>query len=130
MPLMIPNNAYDAYFAFFQACTRLDLVSDVTTPVDLSNTLVNATIVPGSDYVIEAGDPDGRRLAVAEKPGVDVTGVGTTQHAVLSYTPDAGANWELRMVTTCSQREVSNALGDKVNMGSFGLRVAAPVVPV
>jgi hypothetical protein len=126
---MIPDDAYDAYFAYFQACTRLDLVSDEATPTDLANTLANTAIVPGSDYAIEAGDPDGRRIVVAAKPGVDVTGVGLTKHAVLSYTPDAGASWVPRLVTTCSQREVSNVNGDKVNMGSFGLRVGAPVVP-
>jgi hypothetical protein len=130
MPPMIPNDAYDAYFAFFEACTRLDLVSDADVPVDLSNTLADTTIDPGADYAVEAGDPDGRKLTVAAKAGVDVTGVGTTKHAVLSYTPDAGVNWALRLVTTCSERAVSDVLGDKVNMGSFSLQVGAPVVPV
>jgi hypothetical protein len=129
MPLMIPDAAYDAYFAFFEACTRLDLVSDTEVPTDLSNTLANATIVIAEDYTVEAGDPDGRQLTVAAKPAIDVTGVGTTKHAVLSYTADAGSTWSIRLVTTCSERAVSNVLEDKVNMGSFSLHVGAPTVP-
>ena len=126
---MIPNDAYDAYFAFFEACTRLDLVSDTDVPTDLSNTLANATLVPAEDYAIAAGDPDGRKVTVAAQSAIDVTGVGTTKHAVLSYTADAGSTWTIRLVTTCSERAVSNVLEDKVNMGSFSLQVVAPTVP-
>lgn len=122
----IPNGAYDAYFAYFTACTRQDLVSDASTPTDLTGTLAHTTLDSG-DFTIGAGDNGGRKLTIAEQLQVDVTNDGTTRHAVLSY--DDGGSWEIRMVTTSVEREVSNALGDKVNMGSWYLDVAGPEAP-
>lgn len=126
MPLNIPNAAYDAYFDYFKACTRIDIVSNETLPTDLTGSLAHATITPGSDYTVGAGTPDGRRLTVAEKTGVDVTANGTSNHAVLSYTADGGTTWSIRLVTTCNQRILSATDGDKVNMGTFYLQVGSP----
>lgn len=123
----IPNDAYDAYFAYFTACTRQDLTSDVTTPTDLTGSLAHTTLT-GADFTIGAGDNGGRKLTIAEQLQVDVTADGTTKHAVLSY--DNSGSWEIRMVTTAVEREVSNTLGDKVNMGSWYLDVAGPEDPV
>ena len=120
----IPNEAYAAYFAYFTACTNLVLVSDTATPTDLTGALATATIDSG-DFTIGAGDPDGRRMTVASQNGIDVTGEGDTNHAVLVYDPSGSP--ELRLITTCSVRTVSALAGDKVNMGEFYLQVAAPV---
>ena len=125
MAIHIPNAAYDAYFAHFSACTRLSLVGDESTPTDLTGELVAETLA-GGDFSTGAGDPTGRRLTVAQKPNVAVAANGTTRHAVLSYTADAGATWTPRLITTCSQRVVSNTEGDHVNMTSFYLQVIAP----
>lgn len=122
----IPNEAYAAYFAYFSACTNLVLVSDVATPTDLTGALATA-VIDESDFSVGAGTPDGRRLTVAAQNGIDVTGEGDTNHAVLVYDP-AGTP-ELRLITTCSVRTVSALAGDKVNMGTFYLQVAAPVAP-
>ena len=127
MARYIPNSAYDAYFAFFTACTRQDLTSDVSTPTDLTGSLANVTLDSG-DFTIGAGDNGGRKLTIAEQIQVDVTADGTTRHAVLSYFNDP--TWEIRMVTTTVEREVSNTLEDKVNMGSWYLDVAGPENPV
>ncbi len=124
MARFIPNAAYDAYFAYFSACTRLDLVSDSTTPTDLTNTLANITLDSG-DFSVGAGDNDGRKLTVIDggESNVDVTGIGTTRHAVLSLTGT------IRLVTTCSERAVDNTAGDKVNLSSFYLNVNGPTAP-
>ena len=124
----IPSEAYDAYFAYFTACTRQDLVSDVSTPTNLNNTLAHVTMT-GGDFSVGVGDSSGRKLTIAEKESIDVTDNGTTRHAVLSYTGDGGTTWNIRLVTTCSEREVQETAGDKVNMGSYYLNVAGPVAP-
>ena len=122
----IPNEGYAAYFAYFSACTNLVLTSDVGTPTDLTGALATAVIDSG-DFATGAGDPTGRRLTISAQNSIDVTGNGTTRHAVLVYDP-AGTP-ELRLITTCSERVVSADDGDKVNMSAFYLQVAAPVAP-
>jgi hypothetical protein len=125
----IPNDGYDAYFAFFEACTRQDLVSDEETPTDLTNTLATATL-DEYDFSIGAGDPDGRRLTIAEKDSILVTANGTTRHAVLAYLVSEGPDvWEIRLVTLCSERVVSFDNGDRVKMSTYYLEVGAPVAP-
>ena len=130
MPRHIPDAAYDAYFDYFEACTRLHLVSGAETPTDLEGSLAVATI-DGGDFSVGAGTPDGRRLTVAAQNAIDVTAVGTTTHAVLAHLDDVGPPevWGIRLVTECSERSVDDTAGDKVNMGEFYLQVAAPVAP-
>jgi len=118
----IPDAAYDAYFAYFSACTQLDITSDVSTPTDLTNSLANVTLDSG-DYSVGAGDPDGRKLTVAQQSSVTVTANGTTAHAVLSL------SGTIRLVTTCSSRTVSADDGDLINTSAFYLQVAAPTAP-
>ncbi len=118
MSKSIPNAAFDAYFAYFSACTRQDLVSDAETPANLNNTLAHVAMA-GGDFSIDDGDVDGRKLIVAAKDGVDVTNEGTTKHAVLSL------DSAIRLVTTCAERAVDDVAGDKVNMGSYELTVRA-----
>lgn len=65
------------------AATRLDIVSDVTAPADLSNTLANVTI-DSSDFAITDDPTDGRRLTVAAQYGIATTAAGTPAHIVLS----------------------------------------------
>ncbi len=122
----IPDAAYAAYFAYFTACTNLVLTDDEATPTDLDGALATA-VIDGGDFSTGAGDPTGRRLTISAQTGIDVDEGGTTRHAVLVYDP--GVSDEIRLVTTCSERLVSTLDGDKVNMGSFYLQVAAPVAP-
>ena len=126
MARSIPNAAYDAYFAYFSACTNLVLTSDSDTPTTLTNALATAVVNSGH-FSVGDGTPDGRRLTIAAQSAIDVTGQGTTRHAVLVYDP--GTTDELRLITTCAERTVDHTAGDKVNMGEFYLQVAAPVAP-
>ena len=126
MGLSIPNAAYDAYFAYFAACTRLTLVSDADTPTDLTGELAGTDLVAGDgngDFTVGAGDPSGRKLTIAAQENVSASASGTTKHAVLSL---AGA---IRLVTTCAERTLDHTQGDKVNMSSFYLQVSGPSLP-
>jgi len=119
----IPNNAFDAYFDFFKDSDQQDLVSDESTPTDLSNSLVNVSMDAG-DFSVEDGEGgDGRKLVIGAKNLVDVTDDGITRHAVLSK------NGAIRLVTTCANREVLASANDKVNMSEYSLTVKDPVLP-
>lgn len=121
MSAWIPNDAFDAYFDYFKECDRQDLVSNVDTPTDLSNSLAHVSMDAG-DFSVEEGEGgDGRQIVIGAKTQVDVTVDGTTRHAVLSK------NGEIRLVTTCQERTVSATENDQVNMGSYHLRVKDPV---
>lgn len=130
MPVAIPNAGYDAYFAYFAACTRLSLVSDEAVPSDLTNELAAATLTAGDgngDFTVGEGDPDGRELVVTAQEDIEATGTGTSRHAVLSFwTGDA---WVIRLVTECDERAINHSKGDVVNMQSFALHVSDPTIP-
>jgi len=122
----IPNAAYDAYFDYFGACTRLSVVSDASTPTTLTNELAYETLTSG-DFSVGVGDNDGRKMTVAQQSAVSVTAPGTTRHIVLSYW--TGSAWEIRLVTTCAERAVDSAQSDIININSFYLNVNGPVAP-
>lgn len=82
-----PAATLDAQAAIVAAANRLDLVSDESTPTDLSNSLANVALTPGiggGDFTIADGATSGRTLTVADKLGVAVTGSGIQRHWVLS----------------------------------------------
>ena len=122
MGAWIPNAAFDVYFDYFKACNQQDLVSDESTPSDLNNSLAHVSM-SAEDFSVEDGEGgDGRKLVISNKDLVNVTNDGTTRHAVLSK------SGELRLVTTCAQREVLASANDKVNMGQYHLGVKDPVL--
>jgi len=82
-----PDATLDAQAALVAAATRIDLVSDESTPTDLSNTLANKTLTPGignGDYSIADGATSGRTLTLATQNEVAITAGGTARHWVLS----------------------------------------------
>ena len=117
MAISVPDAAYDAYFDYFSACTRQDLVSDSSTPTDLTNSLSNATMASG-DFSVGSGTPSGRRMTIAAKNTQDVTADGTTNHAVLSL------DGTIRLVTTTNARALTT--DDKVNFGTWYVQLNAP----
>lgn len=65
---------------------RLDIVSDATTPTDLTGTLGNVALTVGDgngDYTIADGGISGRKLTLALQE-ITTTGAGTVNHWVLS----------------------------------------------
>lgn len=122
MALHIPNAAYDAYFAYFSACTRQDLLSTTDNPpTNLTSSLSNVAMASG-DFSVGDGTPNGRRLTVAAKTGVAVTAPGTVRKGVLSL------GGTIRFVTpVVTERTVTT--DDQVNMGTYYIQVAAPTAP-
>lgn len=100
MGKFVPNTTIDALLTEIATCTRQDATSDVSTPTDLTNTLANVTMVAGdgNDYTIADGDTSGRKVTMAQKTGVSITGTGTALHVVLSL---AGV---IKDITTCTSQ--------------------------
>ena len=117
MAISVPDAAYDAYFGYFSACTRQDLVSDSSTPTTLTNSLSNVAMASG-DFSVDTGTPSGRRMTIAAKNTQDVTAPGTTAHAVLSL------DGTIRLVTTTNAKVL--ATDDKVNFGTWYVQLNAP----
>ncbi len=122
MSRWVNEGSYSSFFGYFSECNRQDVVLDVATPTNLSNSLSHVTMVSG-DFSIEDGTEGGKKLEIGAKLGVDVTAPGTTRHTVLSK------DGVIRLVTPCNEREVSAALEDKINMGGYYIEVGGPEDP-
>ena len=77
------NAVPDAALDIIANCTRVDVVSDVGAPVDLTNSLGFVTVSSG-DFSIADGSPNGRTLTLAAQSGIPTTAAGTPAHVVLS----------------------------------------------
>lgn len=117
---LVPDGALDT----LALCDRLDIVSDVGAPTDLTNSLAFVALTPGDgngDFDIIDDPVDGRRLVIAAQSGIATTSAGTGTHAVLSlggviygYTPVTGDALSFPGTT---------------NLSTFYLRLADPVAP-
>jgi len=99
---------------------QLDVVSDTTTPTNLTNSLASVSLTTGiadNDYTLEAGE-NGRKLTVAEQTGVDITAEGTARHVVISD----GTN--PIVVTTCTEQYLY--AGNTINIPAFSQEIAYP----
>ena len=79
--------AIQAGIDFTTTLTLMSLVSDVSTPIDLTNTLASVAMVAGDgngDYTIADGTPNGRALTMTEKLAVTASASGDANHVVLS----------------------------------------------
>jgi hypothetical protein len=113
----VADAVLDAALGVVQACTRMDVTSDVTTPTDLTNTLANVAMAPG-DYAIAEGDSSGRKITTAQKAGVSVTGSGTALHIVLSL------GGVIKLTTTCTSQVLT--AGNTVTIPAFKEEIADP----
>jgi len=120
MSKFVPNDTIDALLDEIATCTRMDVTSDVSTPTDLSNTLANATMVAGdgNDYTIADGDVSGRKVTVAQKSGISITGTGTALHVVLSLAA------VIKDITTCTSQALTS--GGSVTFPAWDHTVADP----
>ena len=100
MAKSVPDTVMDQMLSYIAACTRMDVVSDVSTPTDLTNSLADVTMTAGdgNDYTIAQGDAGAgsRKVTVAAKSGVTVDTSGTPRHVVLTLSS------VIRLVTTCT----------------------------
>lgn len=103
MSKFVPNATIDKLLEEVATCTRQDVTSDVSTPTDLTNTLANVAMVAGdgNDYTIADGDVSGRKVTMAQKTGVAITGTGTALHVVLSLAS------VIKDITTCTSQALT-----------------------
>ncbi|MCK5606349.1 hypothetical protein KAR91_30895 [Candidatus Pacearchaeota archaeon] len=104
MSKKVPDDIIDLLLAGVATGDRMDAVDDVSTPTDLTGTLANVSMTPGdgNDYTIAPGDVSGRKVTMAEKLAVSITGTGTANHVVISL---AGV---FKDVTTCTAQGLTS----------------------
>jgi len=104
MSKFVPDDTIDKLLDEVATCDRMDVTDDVSTPTDLSGTLANVAMTPGdgNDYTIGDGDVSGRKVAMAEKTGVSITGSGTALHVILSLST------VIKDITTCTSQVLTS----------------------
>ena len=121
MSKFIPNATMDTLLEDIATCTRLDVVSDTTTPTDLTNTLANVTLTAGDgngDFDISDGDVSGRKITISAQEGITITGAGTAKHIVLSL------DGTIKYITTCTDQVL--VLGIPLNTPAFKHEIEDP----
>jgi hypothetical protein len=101
MGKFVPNAVIDKLLDEIATATRMDVTSDSSTPTDLTNTLANTTMSSG-DFTKADGDTSGRKVTVAQKSGVSITGTDTARHVVLSL------GGTILDVTTCTEQVLTS----------------------
>ena len=105
MSKFVPDAVIDTLLDEIATATRMDAVSDVATPTDLTNSLANVTLTAGDgngDFTVGAGDTSGRKLTVAQQTGVSITATGDATHVVLSL------GGTILDVTTCTTQTLTS----------------------
>lgn len=102
MGKFVPNATIDKLLDEVATASRMDVTSDVSTPTDLTNTLANTAMTPVTDYTIADGDVSGRKVTMAQKAGVAITGTGTALHIVLSLAA------VIIDITTCTSQALTS----------------------
>lgn len=119
MGKFVPDAAMDAILDYYAASTLQSVLSDVTTPVDLSNTLADVAMAAG-DFTKAEGDAGAgsRKLTMSAKSDVAVSADGSPLHVVLS---ESGT---IRLVTTCTGPDLTT--GSNVNFPAWEYEIGIP----
>ena len=107
----------------------LDVISQCTEmyictsePADraaaIATSLVGAVVLTGGDFTKGAGTGTNRKVTIAQKPDIPITGTGDANHVVLCTAA------EMRVVTTCTQQTLT--AGGTVTAPSFEYEVEQP----
>ena len=103
-------------------CTRMVACSaEPTTYTEANSTyaLADVTVASG-DFTVGNGDTNGRKVAVAQKTGVNVDNSGTATHvALLDVT-----NTKLLYVTTCTSQALTS--GNTMTFNGWDVEIADP----
>jgi len=115
----VPDAIMDAALDAVAASTLMNVLSDVTTPTDLTNSLADVTMA-GGDFSKAEGDAGGgsRKITMAAKAGVTVDSSGTPLHVVLS------TGGTLNLITTCSGPDLTAA--SSVDFPSWDYEIGIP----
>lgn len=122
MAKQAPDATIDSMFDFVDLCDRQYVCS--AEPANFAGiaavTLATATMTPNTDYAKANGDTSGRKVTMAAKNGVAVTGTGSATHLALGLTTDS----TLRYVTTCTAQTLT--AGNTVNIPAWKIEVGDP----
>jgi hypothetical protein len=119
MAKSVPAAIMDALLDAIAASTLQTVVSDATTPTDLTGALADVAMAP-ADFTKAVGDAGAgsRKLTMAAKSGVLVDASGTPNHVVLST---AGT---INLVTTASGPDLT--VGSSVDMPTWKYELGVP----
>ena len=90
------------------------------TVAQINTVLLASVVMANGDYTIANGDTSGRKVTMAAKSGLPVSGAGT-QNAT-HITLDNGTNG--LYCTTCTSQSVTN--GNTVNVPAWKVEIADP----
>ena len=119
MSKSVPTAVMDVLLDAIAASTLQTVVSDVTTPTDLSNALADATMASG-DFTKATGDAGAgsRKVTMSAKAAQTVDAPGTPNHVVLSL------SGTIKLVTTCSGPDLT--AGSTVDFPAWKYEIGVP----
>lgn len=117
-----PDATIDAMFDYIDLCNIQHICS--AEPANYAGiaavSLGSVAMVPNTDFTKANGDTSGRKVTMAAKNAVSITGTGNATHLALALTSDS----TLRYVTTCTSQAVVN--GNTANIPAWKVEVADP----
>jgi len=117
MAKFIADSIYNLQLAGLATGTSISLCNaQPTTRAEAITTfmLATTTTIPGDgngDFVIAAGDTDGRKITIGAQAGVNVTNSGTGTHIAICDGSD------VLLVTTCTSQVVTS--GNTITINAF-----------
>jgi hypothetical protein len=123
MSKFAPDAVLDAALAEIATSTLLSIVSDATTPTDLTNTLASVSVTAGAgngDFTIANSDlgGGGRMVTITAQSGISISASGTANHIVLSV------GGTIKYVTTCTAQALTS--GGTVDVPAWKIGFADP----
>jgi len=119
MARSVPDAVMNKILDEIATSTLMTVVSDATTPEDLSGALADA-VMAGGDFTQAEGDAGAgsRKVTMSAKSGQDVDADGTPNHVVLSL------SGTIKLVTTCSGPDLTD--GSTVDFPAWKYEIGIP----
>lgn len=92
------------------------------TEANATFALADVTVAPG-DFTKANGDTSGRKVTVAEKPGVLIDTTGTANHIALVRVADS----TLLYVTTCTSQALTANGSNTIDFPAWDIEIGDPV---
>jgi|SRR6056297_1110734 hypothetical protein len=119
MPKSVPDAVMNKILDEIATSTLMTVVSDTSTPTDLTGALADVTMA-GGDFTQAEGDAGAgsRKVTMSAKSGQTVDADGTPNHVVLSLTGT------IKLVTTCSGPDLTD--GSTVDFPTWKYEIGIP----
>jgi len=119
MSKSVPTAVMDKILDEIATATLQTVVSDSSTPTDLTGALADATMAT-ADFTKAEGDAGvgSRKISMSAKSGQDVDTSGTPNHVVLSL------SGTILLVTTCSGPDLTS--GSTVDFPAWKYEIGVP----